>query len=333
MSRLLPLVNLSLLQPILQEIRGRGVDPEPVLEGVGLTEEAIMDGDAKVHVMVIHHLLEHIAIAMNDQTFLASVGLKLDPSGWPMIQTALVQARTLGDFLNIYVSQANKVSSSVVAYLEVRGFWAIFGERRIFRPTILPSQNDGFMTCLALAILRLGLGSKLEPSKVSIVVCDTTVLPSELSPFHVMQGDTMGFRIQFPSEWLAVEVDGKGLGQGQDLSEAENPATDNFLEAFRVLLGQQVGRGPLSAKIAAEMVSMSHSKLARHLSARGTDISSEIAKARIEFAKRRLKESSDSIGEIAITLGYSDSANFTRAFRRTVGRSPSEYRKNQTSLQ
>jgi AraC-like DNA-binding protein len=44
-----------------------------------------------------------------------------------------------------------------------------------------------------------------------------------------------------------------------------------------------------------------------------------------------LQHSSDSVELIAEKLGYQDTSNFSRTFRRWCGLSPSEFRKNQTS--
>lgn len=333
MSKLLPLVHLSLLRPILDGLRERGIDPESVAENAGLTEDAIMSGDGRVHVMVVHHFLEEAAAAAKDPTFAATVGLQLNPNGWPMIKNAVERARTLGDFLNIYVSQANEVSSSVVAYLEIRDKWAVFGERRLFKPAISPSQNDGFMASLSLSILKFALGRALDPAKVTIIVCNRTALPPEFSSFQLLQGDDMGFRIQFPSDWLAMDIDPGTPDSIPQSREGERSSERGFLQDFRSLLRQHVGGTPLSADRAAKLVAMSRSKLARRLSAFGSNISSEIKRVEIEFAQERLRSSKESIGEVAAALGYADAANFTRAFRRIVGKSPSDYRKNQTSIE
>ena len=45
------------------------------------------------------------------------------------------------------------------------------------------------------------------------------------------------------------------------------------------------------------------------------------------LAKRYLDNKQLSIQEIAFTLGYSDIANFRRAFKRWQGMAPSEYQK------
>lgn len=82
-------------------MRKCGVDPESVLESVGLTEAAVEGEEEAVHVIVIHHLAEECATAVDDPTFCASFGSRLDPAGWPMIAEARRRARSLGDFLNI----------------------------------------------------------------------------------------------------------------------------------------------------------------------------------------------------------------------------------------
>jgi PAS domain S-box-containing protein len=51
-----------------------------------------------------------------------------------------------------------------------------------------------------------------------------------------------------------------------------------------------------------------------------------IQKVRMEAALARLRESEESIAAIASACGYADQSAFTRAFRQTVGFSPSEYR-------
>jgi len=56
-----------------------------------------------------------------------------------------------------------------------------------------------------------------------------------------------------------------------------------------------------------------------------------VQNARMRHAVTMLRDSDLSITEIAIQLGYSDSAHFTRAFRRWTCVAPSKYRRNADS--
>mgnify|MGYP001814363571 CR=1 FL=1 len=326
MSKLLPLVQLSVLRPIVQGLRERGIDPEPVLDSVGLTEAAIESEDASVHVMVVHQFTEACAEAADDPTFCASVGSRLDPDGWPMIAAAKQRALSLGDFLNIYVSQSNDVATSVTAYLEVRGDTAHFGEGRVFRPTIAPSQNDGFMISLALSILEHALGSQLDPDRMVLVVCDPSVLPERFEEFQVLRGDWMGFRIQFPSQWLALPLEG-AMTSHNDRVQDDGAIDAGFLAGFRGLLRRHIGHRGLNADAAATLVALRRRQLARQLTLTGTDISSEITRAKWEVAKERLIYGEQTIEELSSALCYADPANFSRAFGREFQQTPSKFRR------
>jgi AraC-like DNA-binding protein len=234
----------------------------------------------------------------------------------------------LSDFLNIYVSQSNDVATSVTAYLEVRGDTAHFGEGRVFRPTIAPSQNDGFMISLALSILEHALGSQLDPDRVVLVVFDPSVLPERFEEFQVLRGDWMGFRIQFPSQWLALPLEG-AMTSRNDRVQDDGAIDAGFLAGFRGLLRRHIGHGGLNADEAAELVAMSRWQLARQLTLQGTYISSEIARAKWDVAKERLIHGEQTIEEISAALGYADPANFSRAFAREFQQTPSKFRRAQ----
>lgn len=325
MTKRLPLAKLSLLRPLVAALSDRGVDPEAVLDRVGLTEDAVARGTDDVHIMVVHHFLEACAEAAEDATFCAAVAARLDPTGWPMIETALAAGGSLADFLATYVSRANEVASSVEAYLEIRGDQAIFGENRLFRPTILPAQNDGFMVGLSVAILSRALGDRFVSSQVKLILCDPAVLPAGMSDFTCLKGDQMGFRVKFPSGWLSLPVTRHAAGAFVGARD-QLKGVSLFLADFRALIASRIGKGGLSANDAAFLVSMSRSTLARRLAREGTSISDEIRSAKIAFAKERLRASDEPVDEIAAALGYSDPSNFSRAFREAEGTSPRAFR-------
>jgi AraC-like DNA-binding protein len=64
----------------------------------------------------------------------------------------------------------------------------------------------------------------------------------------------------------------------------------------------------------------------RFHSATGMSPTDFIIRARLDEACRRLRDGGDSIGRIALDLGFYDQSAFTRLFRRHLGTTPSEFR-------
>lgn len=77
----------------------------------------------------------------------------------------------------------------------------------------------------------------------------------------------------------------------------------------------------------AELLHLSSRSLSRKLAAEGASLRRLGVDARIALARERLRAPEASITRIALDLGYSDAANFARAFRREQGSSPSEFRR------
>lgn len=84
----------------------------------------------------------------------------------------------------------------------------------------------------------------------------------------------------------------------------------------------------LNIESVANQLHMSDRTLKRQLAAEGTSFSSLVDEVRYRHATSLLSRTDYSLEQIADELGYSDVANFSRAFKRWSGRSPSSWRKD-----
>jgi AraC-like DNA-binding protein len=82
---------------------------------------------------------------------------------------------------------------------------------------------------------------------------------------------------------------------------------------------------PKLARVAGTLF-VSERTLKRRLQAEEISFQTLVDEVRLQRARELLANTSMNLGQIADTLGYADAANFTRAFKRWTGRSPSQYR-------
>ena len=75
-----------------------------------------------------------------------------------------------------------------------------------------------------------------------------------------------------------------------------------------------------------QVPSHSHTKDQRRLASEGLTFSQLVDEIRLEMTVPKLRDPGIRLTDIALSLGYSDPAHFTRAFVRWAGVSPSEYR-------
>jgi AraC-like DNA-binding protein len=85
------------------------------------------------------------------------------------------------------------------------------------------------------------------------------------------------------------------------------------------------GRGDL--RDAADAAGQGVRSFQRSLRAAGVRFSDVLEEQRFLAARRLLADGDRKVIEVAAALGYSDSANFTRAFRRWAGLSPQAFRR------
>ena len=106
--------------------------------------------------------------------------------------------------------------------------------------------------------------------------------------------------------------------------DPERPETD-FATSLRLYLAGYLDEG-LTVDDCAEMLDMSQRTLQRRLAEHDTSFNQLLDQARFDYAKILLLNQSINVTDIGYELGYSDPANFTRAFRRWAGVTPRQHR-------
>ena len=113
-----------------------------------------------------------------------------------------------------------------------------------------------------------------------------------------------------------------GANSQEELAVAANIDLPTQLRwLLRGYLGEE-----LNLRNLAELLYVSERSLQRRLTESGTSFRQLQEETRFDLARQLLHETQDSVTEIGFELGYSNPADFTRAFHRWAGVSPRQYR-------
>ena len=96
------------------------------------------------------------------------------------------------------------------------------------------------------------------------------------------------------------------------------------------LISEVPGYYPSMEEVAERMF-ITKRTLHRRIEKAGTTFTAILESARFRDAKSILKDTQLSVTQIGYLLGYNDSSNFSRAFRRRAGETPLQFRKRHLS--
>jgi AraC-like DNA-binding protein len=102
--------------------------------------------------------------------------------------------------------------------------------------------------------------------------------------------------------------------------------SDNDIATKVILtLKDEAGFYPSLEQI-ADSLKMSSRTLRRHLTEKNTTYQKLLNQARLEVAEEHLKNKGETVQQVAELCGFSDAQNFSQAFKRWTGKTPSEFR-------
>jgi AraC-like DNA-binding protein len=100
-----------------------------------------------------------------------------------------------------------------------------------------------------------------------------------------------------------------------------------FMISISNIIRRLLGEGSLDIEHTAQFIGMTRRTLQRRLAESGTEYSRLVDEVRLARAAALIHNSSTNLADVAQELGYSDPANFARAFRRWTGLSPSSFKR------
>jgi AraC-like DNA-binding protein len=328
------LTRAGTLSPIVGFLAGVGVSIDRVLARAQLPPWIMADTEA----LIPSTSTVRIFAAASPETGIANLGLTvgerttIDNLG---VFGRLIRSEpTLGAALKTAVRYSTMMTANRPLCLRPRGdrvdLCMTVADR--FDPRNVAWQQDNHF-CLALMIgtVRLAAGPNWRPAEVHLQTDEATGLrdAESLASARVAfrQPETM---VAVPRALLAAPLPPFSATEAPRDVVAEwkssAPARDFAGSIRQAVETLSCGEEYPSIRQTADFVGMTVRTLQRRLAAAGVSHKVLVAQTRFATAAAVLEQTNAKILDLALDLGYSDHANFTRAFRRWAGCSPQEYR-------
>jgi AraC-like DNA-binding protein len=308
-----PTIDRDVVVPIVDGIHAVGGDVEALLEEARLldawsnpTVDVLPESQVwKLFELGAHDLdLPEIGLQTGSHLRIRDLGL---------FGNQLEQSLSLFQCLKEYISTVNHYSSHAEFWLDKRvsGFW--FCRRGIELIEDGCEYVEQFTLQLMIRLIQLATGPSWMPAHIRLQA--ETVRPYR--DFGAFDSTELEYGHATTAVWIpSVEM----------LTVIRRDNDDpiiRFIQAA-VSIGKDQERPNL--KNTAYRLGFSKRTLQRELSIRGLDWSRLLDQIRLQRAIELLRSTDIKLGELAGELGYTDGANFGRAFRRWTGVTPRAYR-------
>lgn len=244
----------------------------------------------------------------------------------------LCQSLTLHDAINTGIHMVPTYTSGERFWLEEQGDRVWLCRNFVAGLDGGLEQADHFSMMIMINLIRMAAGLQWRPTEVHL---ETRQVPG-LDRIDPLMNARILFEqkataVVFPRSLLSLPLGApEGYQDAQryqdyELLHSSAPAT-TFSGSVRQIVETLLPEKQTDIQVVAEIVGMSVRTFQRQLSDLDLTYSRLVEQVRFEQCLRLLHDSDIKLTEIAAELGYTDAANFTRAFKRWTGVSPSEFR-------
>jgi AraC-like DNA-binding protein len=323
---------------VLRELERRGINPAPLFAGISTRpEELLRGGDITMQdFLQILHTGDRL---LGDGRLGFMLGRKMNVLAMGPVGVAIASAPNLREGLQVLESFARLHAT----YVDIGARSTLQG----MTVTILYRHDTGYVerfhTETAIMLLQQYIetliGEPISDVQIRLAIPEPENRAEYTNALHgrisfgapVSEVDIPHRWLDLPSPyyhselWRQAQITlSKGL---KEQSESEDAP---YKQHIAGLLRSSEPPLPDLGDVAFDL-NVSQRTLNRRLQAEDTSFRQLKSQALARWAKQYLRETDQSVEAIAEALGYRDTANFRRAFRKIEGCSPIEYRQNKSA--
>jgi AraC-like DNA-binding protein len=324
----IPLVRARYAHSFAVTLDALGVPVEPLLRAHRLPSELVSQQDGLITAYQLWTFVGDAA-RREGHSELGLVAGKLPVVEHGNFGKQVYQAVTLYDAIQTFCINAVKEYSRADFYLRQDEYMAWFCRGPIDGDATQSQQVELYVLAMMIDTIRLSAGTDWQPRILYLQNRDMLGLRD--NPLLRIADTRFGNEVTaigFPRTLLSKPL----RGEISAFTRPENKPGDifqhaDFVSSLRAVLKSYLPYTPISLDITAEITGIKPRTLQRQLSEFESSFKEIIDQVRFETAVALMQDEKSSLLDIALEVGYSDAAHFTRAFRRWAGTSPREYRR------
>lgn len=307
------------------------VGPDALLAGTGLTEAALRDPGARVSLAHAAHVVERAHELTREPALALYHGMQMKVSSHGFLGFAAMTASNVREALTLAERYAaTRTSVLAVSTVIEHDTAALVIEER----ADLGGLREFAVLGLLIGIWQMGqtvTGRRLRGTAECSLPAPAWLATVPFPVGDMLRFDRPATRLCFAAELLDVPLVTADpvavqLARAQCERELAMLVDAGLPGRVRAALAAPDGGFRSVVEVARE-VHMSARTLKRKLAALGTSYTAILDEVRRQRALLLLDDRSLGLGEIAARLGYTEVANFTRAFRSWTGTTPAAFRR------
>ena len=319
---------------IWKALQSRGLDSHTIFKQAGLDPASLGDGNARYRLADMTRLWEISIQETEDPCFGIEVGKSWSPTTFHALGFAWLASHTLKDALLRLTRYTRVVNNSLSASLKEQGtylelnFCTSEDEKHIHY-----AGRDAGMVAI-ITMCRIICGENFSPVELN-VTRKRSACADKLEAFT-------GIAVNYEQEnnltlFDRMHAEQRLASGNSELARVNEDVALKYLNTLdrestvlqvKAALIELMPSGQVSEEVVASNLNMSMRTLQRKLSDEQTSFSTLYKSIRQEMANAYIQDSQMSMTEISYLLGFSEQANFTRAYKRWYGTSPSAARQN-----
>ena len=316
---------------IAQTIEGSGQDAVAMFNEVGLDLDALRDPNVRIPSATMQSLLQLVQARCEDPLFGLHLVKYIHPTTFFSLGVSMYASENLGDYLQRYIKYYRLITTNDSISADFTDGVFELRETPERDMQLIPIRVDGFMA-MTVHTVRLALQSEFFPRAIALARPLPIGLESSYEAFF-------GCPVTFDAPVTTVYIEEADLSR--KLPSA-NPQLTQMYEQLTVDYLEKIDRADFPARVYKELVRLLPSGVSgKEQVAQALNMSTRTLYNKLEAADTTFREVLDEtrrtlaeayilqdlpIFEIAYLIGFSDTANFSRAFKKWTGKSPMEFR-------